>query len=69
MKFRPIKEDWVTSIRDQVKKTGLPFMLKHWSGKIHNSNKVILEAKTSAEYLESLSVNMDWEIVEKVPNW
>jgi len=60
MKFRNMKEEWVTGIRDQVKNAGLPFMFKHWPGKTHNSNKAILEGKIWAEYPESLLVNMDW---------
>ena len=30
MKFRPLREEWVLDIRDQVKSAGLPFMFKHW---------------------------------------
>ncbi len=57
MKFRPIKEDWVIDIRDQVKNAGLPFMFKHWSGKTHNSKEALLRGKIWAEYPESLLGN------------
>ena len=60
MDFRPIKEEWVVNIRDQVKSAGLPFMFKHWPGKTHNSKKALLEGKIWAEYPESLLVHMDW---------
>ena len=60
MKFRPMKEEWVLDIRDQVKRAGLPFMFKHWHGKTHNSKEALLEGKIWAEYPESLLVNMDW---------
>ena len=60
MKFRPIKKGWVTGIRDQVKKEGLPFMFKHWPGKSHNSKAALLDGKIWREYPESLIKNMDW---------
>jgi len=62
MKFRPIKEEWVIDIRDQVKKAGLPFMFKHWPGKTHNAKEALLEGIVWAEYPESISVNMDWDV-------
>jgi protein gp37 len=60
MKYRPIKEEWVIDIRDQVKSAGLQFMFKHWPGKTANSNPALLEGKIWAEYPESLLVNMKW---------
>jgi protein gp37 len=60
MRFRPLQQEWVTGIRDQVKNAGLPFMFKHWPGKSHNSKVALLEGKIWAEYPESLEKNMDW---------
>jgi protein gp37 len=60
MRFRPLKQEWVTDIRDQVIKAGLPFMFKHWPGKTHNSEEALLEGKIWKEYPESLIKNMDW---------
>jgi protein gp37 len=60
MKFRPLKEEWVLDIRDQVKSAGLPFMFKHWAGKNANSKPAILEGRIWDEYPDSLLVNMDW---------
>ena len=61
MKFRPIKEEWVTGIRDQVKRAGLPFMFKHWPGKRHNTKEALLEGRIWAEYPESVVTNIDWD--------
>jgi protein gp37 len=60
MRFRPIQQTWVTDIRDQVKKAGLPFMFKHWPGKSHNSQAALLGGRIWNEYPESLVINMDW---------
>jgi protein gp37 len=61
MRFRPMKEEWVVNIRDQVKKAGLPFMFKHWPGKTHNAKEALLEGKIWAEYPKSLLVNREWD--------
>lgn len=50
MKYRPLREDWVLDIRDQVKCAGLPFMFKHWAGRNPNSKAAILEGKIWDEY-------------------
>jgi len=65
MEFRPMEEEWVISIRDQVKKAGLPFMFKHWPGKTHNTEEALLEGKIWNEYPETLLVNVDWDKYEK----
>lgn len=61
MKFRPMEEEWVIGIRDQVKEAGIPFMFKHWPGKTHNATKALLEGKVWAEYPESVVNNVDWD--------
>lgn len=61
MKYRTLKEEWVITIRDQVKNAGLQFMFKHWSGKTHNSKEALLRGKIWAEYPESLLVNVNWD--------
>jgi protein gp37 len=60
MKYRPLKEEWVIGIKDQVKAAGLPFMFKHWPGKTAKSKPALLEGKIWDEYPESLLVNMNW---------
>ena len=50
MKFRPLWEEWVLDIRDQVKSDGLPFMFKHWAGRNANSKPALLEGKIWNEY-------------------
>ena len=49
-RFRPMKVQWVTDIRDQVKSAGLPFMFKHWPGKSHNSKPALLQGRIWKEY-------------------
>ena len=60
-KYRPLKEEWVIDIRDQVKNAGLPFMFKHWPGKTHNSKEALLEGQKWSEYPESLLANVGWD--------
>lgn len=60
-RYRPLKEEWVTDIRDQVKNAGLSFMFKHWPGKSHNSTQAFLQGKIWAEYPPSLIKNLKWE--------
>jgi protein gp37 len=48
MRYRPLKEEWVLDIRDQVKSAGLPFMFKH-SGNITLKFKMFaMEAPVNA---------------------
>jgi protein gp37 len=54
MRFRPLEEEWVLDIRDQVKSAGLPFMFKHWAGRNANSKPALLEGKIWDEYPESI---------------
>jgi len=59
MKFRPMEDEWVINIRDQVKVAGLPFMFKHWPGKTHNSKEALLEGEIWAEFPDSVVNNFD----------
>lgn len=59
-RFRPIKEEWVIDIRNQVKNAGLHFMFKHWPDKTHNSKPALLEGKIWDEYPPSLIKNVKW---------
>jgi len=61
MRFRPIKEEWVTDIRDQAKNAGLHFMFKHWPGKSHNIKPALLKGIIWKEYPPSLLENIDWK--------
>jgi len=60
MRFRPMKEEWIIDIRDQVKNAGLPFMFKHWPGRTHNVKEALLEGEIWWEYPESVLHNIDW---------
>jgi protein gp37 len=40
---RPMKKEWVTSIRDVCVKTRTPFFFKHWGGVRKKENGRILE--------------------------
>jgi len=52
-KARPIKRDWVSSIRDQCKKAGVPFFFKQWGGKNKKKAGRILEGNTYDEFPDS----------------
>ncbi|HUK48643.1 MAG TPA: phage Gp37/Gp68 family protein [Terriglobales bacterium] len=47
---RPLKKEWVVSIREQCKSAGVPFFFKQWGGvrKSHSGRK--LEGRTYDEY-------------------
>jgi protein gp37 len=47
---RPIKPEWVTSIRDQCKKAQVPFFFKQWGGKHKKKAGRILEGNTYDEF-------------------
>lgn len=43
---RPMEEEWVTDIRDQCQKAGVPFFFKQWGGVFKKRNGRILEGRT-----------------------
>jgi len=47
---RPIKKDWVLSIRDQCSKAKVPFFFKQWGGIRKSKNGRRLEGKTYDEF-------------------
>jgi len=49
-KARPIKADWVISIRDQCKAARVPFFFKQWGGKQKKKAGRILEGYTYDEF-------------------
>lgn len=49
---RPIKEEWVTSIRDQCQEQGVNFFFKQWGGVNKSKNGRLLEGKTWNEFPE-----------------
>jgi len=59
--FRPMKEEWVLDIRDQVKSADIPFMFKHWPGRTQNSTEALLQGRRWEEFPESVIKNMDWD--------
>lgn len=46
LKHRPIKEEWVRSIRDQCQEEGVAFFHKQWGGVRPKSNGRVLDGKT-----------------------
>lgn len=47
---RPIKEEWVRSLRDQCKNAGIPFFFKQWGGVRKSETGRKLEGKTYDEF-------------------
>lgn len=47
---RPMKKDWVTSIRDQCRHYGVPFFFKQWGGVRKVKKGRILDGRTYDEY-------------------
>ena len=55
-KHRPIKEDWVRSIRDQCQAAGVAFFHKQWGGVRPNSNGRLLDGRTYDDMPEMLQL-------------
>jgi protein gp37 len=47
---RPLKKEWVISIRDQCRASGVPFFFKQWGGVRKKKNGRLLEGRTYGEY-------------------
>jgi protein gp37 len=47
---RPIRKEWVLSIRDQCRKSGVPFFFKQWGGVRKKAQGRHLEGKTYDEF-------------------
>ena len=47
---RPMKKEWVISIREQCKAYGVPFFFKQWGGVRKTKNGRLLEGRTYNEY-------------------
>lgn len=45
-KARPIKREWVTDIRDQCLRAGVPFFFKQWGGANKKKNGRLLDGRT-----------------------
>lgn len=45
-KARPMKEDWVTDIRDQCRRARVPFFFKQWGGKNKKKAGRLLQGRT-----------------------
>jgi protein gp37 len=52
---RPIKKEWVLSLREQCKAAGVPFFFKQWGGTRKSLNGRELEGRTYDEYPRRLS--------------
>jgi protein gp37 len=47
---RPMRPEWVTSIRDQCRESGTPFFFKQWGGVRKAKNGRLLDGRTYDEY-------------------
>ncbi len=47
---RPMKREWVISIRDQCRKSGVPFFFKQWGGVRKKQQGRLLDGRTYDEY-------------------
>jgi protein gp37 len=47
---RPMKPEWVTSLRDQCKASRVPFFFKQWGGVRKSQNGRVLQGKTYDEF-------------------
>jgi len=56
---RPMDPSWVTDIRDQCAKAGVPFFFKQWGG---------VRKKKAGRLLEGRTWD-DMPLVDNVPNW
>ena len=52
---RPMKEEWVTEIKDQCEASGAAFFFKQWGGTNKKKTGRILEGKTWDEMPEIVS--------------
>lgn len=52
---RPMRPEWVVSIRDQCRKARVPFFFKQWGGVRKAKNGRLLEGKTYNEYPERIA--------------
>lgn len=48
--FRPIKKEWVRTIRDQALSEGVPFFFKQWGGRTPKAGGRVLDGKTWNEF-------------------
>jgi protein gp37 len=48
--MKPMKKEWVISIRDQCRASGVPFFFKQWGGVRKIKNGRLLEGRTYGEY-------------------
>jgi len=47
---RPMKKEWVVSLRDQCQTAGVPFFFKQWGGVRKTKNGRLLNGRTHDEY-------------------
>jgi protein gp37 len=48
-KARPMGSEWVTDIRDQCQRVGVPFFFKQWGGVNKKKTGRVLEGRTWSE--------------------
>jgi protein gp37 len=52
---RPMREEWVVSVRDQCRESAVPFFFKQWGGVRKAKNGRLLEGQTYDEYPRRVS--------------
>jgi len=57
-KPRPMREEWVTSIRDQCARAGVKFFFKQWGGKNKKESGRLLQGRTYDEIPERLPIKL-----------
>jgi protein gp37 len=55
---RPLKKEWVLSIRDQCKAFGVPFFFKQWGGVRKTKNGRLLDGRTYDQYPSRASTDV-----------
>jgi protein gp37 len=58
---RPMREDWVVSVRDQCNESHVPFFFKQWGGVRKAKNGRLLDGRTYDEYPERVA----WRVPER----
>ena len=54
---RPMKKEWVTSIRNQCRTAGVPFFFKQWGGVRKIRQGRLLDGRTYDEYPQTMRIH------------
>jgi protein gp37 len=56
-RFRPMRAEWATDLRDRCAACGIPFFFKQWGGRTPKSGGRLLEGRTWNEMPPVASIN------------